>query len=40
VVDGGEYEAFKSRFDATRQRGSAHPTLLSILGDARVYALP
>lgn len=40
VVDGGEYEDFKNRFDATRQRASADATLLSILGDARVYALP
>jgi hypothetical protein len=40
VVDGGEYEDFRKRFDATRQRASAHATLLSILGDARVYALP
>ncbi len=40
VVDGGEYEEFRKRFDATGQRASQHPTLLAILGDARVYAFP
>ena len=40
VVDGGEYEDFRSRFDASGQRASRQPTLLAILGDARVYALP
>ncbi len=40
TVDGGEYEEFKKRFDATGQRASQHPALLATLGDARVYALP
>jgi hypothetical protein len=39
VVDGGEYDEFKKRFDATHQHASEHPALLGIFGDARVYAL-
>ena len=39
VVDGGEYEDFKKRFDEAGQRASRHPALLGTLGDARVYAL-
>lgn len=40
VVDGGEYEQFRKRFDATSQRASQRPTLLAITGDARVYGFP
>ena len=40
VVDGGEYEEFRKRFDATGQRASQRPTLLAITGDARVYGFP
>jgi hypothetical protein len=40
VVDGGEYDEFKKRFDAAQQRASLHPTLLAITGDARIYAFP
>ena len=39
VVDGGEYDDFKKRFDPTHQRASQRPALLAILGDARIYAL-
>jgi hypothetical protein len=39
VVDGGEYDDFKQRFDPTHQRASQRATLLAILGDARIYAL-
>jgi hypothetical protein len=38
VVDGGEYEEFRKRFDG--QRASQQPTLLAIAGDARVYRFP
>lgn len=40
VVDGGEYDEFKKRFDATSQSAARQPILLATLGDARVYALP
>jgi hypothetical protein len=39
VVDGGEYEEFKARFDATGQLASQRTELLAILGDARIYSL-
>ena len=39
VVDGGEYDEFRKRFDAAHQ-SSARASLLATLGDARVYALP
>ena len=38
VVDGGEYDQFKARFDATGQRAVQHLVPLAVLGDARVFA--
>jgi hypothetical protein len=39
VVDGGEYDEFRMRFEAAGQRAARRPVLLAITGDARVYAL-
>jgi hypothetical protein len=38
VVDGGEYDEFRRRFEG--QRAAQQPTLLAIAGDARVYGFP
>ena len=37
VVDGGEYEQFREKFDATGQRAVRQLTLLAVMGDARVF---
>jgi hypothetical protein len=38
VLDGGEIEEFRRRFDARSQRAVTRLTPLAVLGDARVYA--
>ena len=38
VVDTGEYDAFRERFEATGQRAVHQLTPLAVLGDARVFA--
>ena len=38
VVDVGEYEAFRERFEAAGQDAIHHLTPLAVLGDARVFA--
>ncbi len=38
VVDVGEYEVFRERFEATGQRAVHQLTPLAVLGDARVFA--
>lgn len=38
VVDVGEYEAFREKFEATGQRAVRQLTPLAVLGDARVFA--
>jgi hypothetical protein len=40
VVDGGEYDEFRKRFDAANQEAPRGASLLAILADARIYALP
>lgn len=38
VVDVGEYDAFRERFEATGQQAIHHLTPLAVLGDARIFA--
>jgi hypothetical protein len=38
VIDGGEYDAFRERFEATGQQAMHQLTPLAVLGDARVFA--
>ncbi len=37
VVDVGEYEAFRERFEATGQQAVHHLTPLAVVGDARIF---